>query len=45
MDESLEVTEMADFVDYNSERAAQEAEEEEMLLWLDTDPWDLVESD
>lgn len=35
MDDELAVTEMLDFVDYNSERAAQEAaDDEEMLLWV-----------
>jgi hypothetical protein len=35
MDETLAVTEMLDFVDFNAERAAQEAaEEDDMLLFI-----------
>ncbi len=33
MDDELAVTEMLDFVDYAAERAAQEAEEDELLLF------------
>ena len=33
MDDELAVTEMLDFVDFNAERAAQEAAEDELLLF------------
>ncbi len=43
MDEKLEVTEMLDLVEHDSERAEQEAREEEELLLLNMDgsPWTL----
>lgn len=43
MEKKLEVTEMLDLVDYNTERAEQEAREEEELLLLNMDgsPWTL----
>ena len=41
MDDELEVTEMLDFVETNSERAEQEAREQEDLLLFNMDgsPW------
>ena len=43
MDDELEVTEMLDLVEVNSERAEQEAREEEdlILLNMDGNPWTL----